>query len=197
MSPSVFGYGSLVSRASVEQTLGRSPGTLGRADLKGWKRRWSQARDNRRAEKTFALADGSLPPYILGLNLERGEDAAGPVNGAVFELETSDLYRLDLREMRYDRIDVTDQVVPVGGGAGSAGAPPVFTYVAKAENFAPEPPVGAVVLATYLQAVETAFSGLGAGELERYRETTGEVPVEAVRANLVKDRIPPGNPRTW
>ncbi len=54
-----------------------------------------------------------------------------------------------------------------------------------------------MILSPYLDAVETAFTGLGDDELELFRQTTGVPPVEVVAARLVEDRIPPGNPREW
>ena len=63
-----------------------------------------------RSEKTFARADGSLPRFCLGLNLEPAEASRAP-NGALVELTEAEAERLDQREMRYRRIEVTDAVV--------------------------------------------------------------------------------------
>ena len=190
MSLGVFAYGSLVSAGSAALTLGRAVELLP-AELTGWKRRFSQARDNLTCEKTFELADGSRPEWILGLNVERGEDKAGPVNGAVIELKEEELARLAIREIRYDAVDVTAQVK-------GAGVPErVWTFTAKEGHFAPEPPPDAVILATYAEAVETAFGALSEDGLERYLATTGSYPVERVEATLVRDEIPSGNPRRW
>ena len=190
MSLGVFGYGSLVSAESAALTLGREVELLP-ADLAGWRRRFSQARDNLTCEKTFELADGSRPEWILGLNVERGEDEAGAVNGAVIELSESELERLAIREIRYDAVDVTAQV----GGPGLPAR--VWTFTAKADHFAPEPPADAVILASYATAVEEAFRAVSEDGLERYLATTGPYPAERVDATLVRDEIPAGNPRRW
>lgn len=190
MTLGVFGYGSLVSPESAGLTLGREVELLP-ADLAGWKRRFSQARDNLTCEKTFELADGRCPEWILGLNVERGEDDAGPVNGAVIVLTEEELARLAIREIRYDAVDVTAQV------DGDGLPERVWTFTAKEGHFAPEPPHDAVILATYAQAVEEAFRALAADELETYLATTGPYPVERVEATLVRDEIPLGNPRRW
>jgi cation transport regulator ChaC len=193
MRLAVFGYASLVSAESAAVTLGRpEPLEVRPARLHGWKRRWSQARDNLRSEKTFALADGRVPAHVLALNVERGEDPAGPVNGVLIELTEAELDRLDLREIRYDRVEVTDLIE-----AEQPLPERVITYTAKAKNFAPNLPPDTVILATYASAVESAFDALGDGELERYLATTGPYPVERVAATLIKDRIPAGNPRDW
>jgi cation transport regulator ChaC len=187
----LFGYGSLVLPESASMTLGRDAGTLLPAQLRGWKRRFSQGRDNLTCEKTFECDGGWRPEWILGLNVEEGEDGAGPVNGVVIELTEAELDRLDIREIRYDRVEVTDLV----DGEGLADR--IVTYKAKDFHFKPEPPEDAVILATYAAAVEQGFEGLGPGALDRYLATTGPYPVERVEATLVIDRIPDGNPRAW
>jgi hypothetical protein len=187
----LFAYGSLVDPASVAITLGHDAEGLGPAQLAGWRRRWSQARDNARSEKTFARSDhGSLPTHCLGLNVELAEGEPGP-NGALYAIGEADLERMDLREIRYDRVDVSDAVEGAGEGLR------VITYVAKAANFSPEPPAGAVILRNYLETVEAAFDALGPGQLDLFRETTGPPPVEVIDGELVRDEIPPGNPRAW
>ena len=193
----LFVYGSLASLASAERTLGRPVEHAGVARLAGWRRRWSQARDNLASEKTFARADdGTVPAYCLGLNLE---PAAGPgPNGALIELESDELERLDLREIRYDRVDVTRDVVTPNAPTGDE--PPldrVFTFTAKPANYAETPPPGAVILASYARAVEAAFEALDPEQLELFRETTGPYPVEVVEGILIRDEIPVGNPRDW
>jgi hypothetical protein len=187
----LFGYGSLVLRESAGLTLGRDPGEMRPAHLRDWRRRFSQRRDNLTCEKTFECEDGRRPEWILGLNVEEGEDEAGPVNGVVVELTEAELDRLDIREIRYDRVDVTGSV------DGEDLPERIVTYTAKEYHFAPEPPEDAVILATYAEAVERGFDTLGRGELDHYLRTTGPDPVERVVAKLVIDRIPDGNPRAW
>ena len=187
----LFGYGSLVLPESASMTLGRPIGELRRARLHDWRRRFSQRRDNLTCEKTFECAEGRRPEWILGLNVEEGEDDAGPVNGVVIELSEAELDRLDVREIRYDRVEATGSV------SGEDLPERIVTYKAKHFHFAPEPPDDAVILSTYAEAVERGFEGLGPGELDHYLRTTGPYPVERVEAELVIDRIPDGNPRAW
>jgi hypothetical protein len=189
----LFAYGSLVNRASVAQTLGAAAGPPIPAELTGWHRRWSLARDNVNSEKTFARADdGTVPPYVLALNLEPAPDRVDGPNGALIELDEEALARLDLRELRYERFEVTGQL----GAAGEA-FDRVVAYKARPENFAKKPPAGAVILAPYLNAVEAAFEALAPDALARWRETTAPPPVEVIEPVLVEEEIPPGNPRAW
>jgi cation transport regulator ChaC len=186
----LFGYGSLVLPESASMTLGRTVGELRPAKLREWRRRFSQRRDNLTCEKTFECDGGWRPEWILGLNVEQGEDEAGPVNGVVIELTEEELDRLDIREIRYDRVDVTGSV------EGDDLPERIVTYTAKEFHFAPEPPEDSVILATYAAAVEEGFEGLGPGELDRYLATT-PYPVDRVEATLVIDKIPDCNPRAW
>lgn len=197
MRIAVFTYGSLVSPASFAETLGREPGTVMPARLRGWRRRWSSGRDNRASEKSFADPDGEVPPWIVGLNIEAApraetatEEALSP-NGALIECSEAELERLDLREMRYRR-------VPVGYAIDApADFDRVVAYTAREEHFYPEPPGGAVAMAPYVRAIEQGFRALGEGEWELFLRTTGLPPVELLEPQLVRDEIPPGNPRAW
>src|SRR3954466_14315541 len=110
MGLGLFGYGSLVLPESASMTLGRPAGEMRVALLHGWRRRFSQRRDNLTCEKTFECAGGWRPEWVLGLNVEEGEDEAGPVNGVVIELSEEELDRLDIREIRYDRVHLTGSV---------------------------------------------------------------------------------------
>lgn len=190
----VFGYASLVSRASAGETLGRDVQACPPARLHGWRRRWSLLRDNHRAEKTFARADDrTLPDFVLGLNVEPGGEPGDAPNGVLIELTDGELERLDIREIRYDRVDVTDAI----DTPGTERFDRIVTFSAKPENHAPDPPDGAVILRPYAETVERAFAELGPEHRRLYLETTQPPPVEVIDAVLVRDAIPPGNPRGW
>ena len=177
---------------NAERTLGRPVEHAALARLPGWRRRWSQVRDNVATEKTFVHAETrAVPPHCLGLNLEPDAGGAGP-NGVIIEVSRAEFERLATREIRYDPVDVSEAV-----GEGAAAYSPVVTFTAKSENFAPSPPPGAVILAPYVRAVEAAFGSLGVDQLELFRQTTGPAPVEIIEAVLLRDEIAPGNPRDW
>jgi cation transport regulator ChaC len=187
----VFGYGSLASPASAAMTLGRDIEYAALCRLRGWRRRWTVCRDNTAAEKTFALPDGTVPPFVLGLNIERDQASEG-ANGVLIEITEAEADRLDVREMRYDRIDVT---ADVDGADGLFDR--VIAYTGKARHHAPEPPAGGIVIAEYVRTVEEAFAELGPGQLEAYRASSDPPPVRPSEAALVADEIPEGNPRRW
>jgi hypothetical protein len=190
----VFGYASLVSAESAAQTLGRPVEFTGVARLAGWVRGWTLGREQATSEKTFARLDGTVPAYSLGLNIDRDESAAAP-NGVLIELSEAELERLDLREIRYLREDVTDAITVTDGDAN--GLDTVYAYRARPERHHPTPPDDAIIIAAYPATIEAAFAALGPDELAVYRETTASPPVEVVDATLVADAIPEGNPRAW
>ncbi len=197
----VFAYGSLVDVASASMTLGRSVERVRPARLHGWRRRFSTARDNLRSEKTFArVKDGWVPPTVLVLNLEPHPEPAGePVNGGLIEVGHHELARLDARELRYDRVDVTGSVQVVDGldEVGLVGLERVYAYTARTEHRAEQPPEGSVVLTGYAGAVEAAFATLGDEHVRAYRHSTLPYPAPLMDGRLVGDDVPEGNPRAW
>jgi hypothetical protein len=188
----VFGYGSLASHASAAETLGRPVEVSEPVRLRGWARRWSQIRNNARVEKSFAPSTGDAAiEWCLSLNLEPAPGSAGP-NGVLIEVTEAEADRIDLREIRYRRVDVS------GAIDNPHGFDRVIAYIARSEHTAPAPPPsGAVIIAAYLETVEEAFAALGPDQLELFRETTGPPPVGSIEAVLVRDEIPPGNPSAW
>ena len=118
MRTAVFGYASLASPESASRTIGRPVEFAGVARLQGWRRVWTLGREQAESEKTFARADGSIPRFCLGLNLEPDPDAPAP-NGVLIELTEAELDRLDVREIRYDRVDVTAAIALESGRPGA------------------------------------------------------------------------------
>src|SRR5436190_19477520 len=147
MSIAVFAYGSLVSPPSFARTLGREPVELIPARLLGWRRTWSIRRDNLASEKVFARAEsGELLRWVIGLNLEPDGQGDGPgPNGALIEVTEAELERLDLREMRYDRVEVTE------AATADHRFERIVAYTAKPEHFSAEIPAQAAAMAPYLR----------------------------------------------
>jgi cation transport regulator ChaC len=195
-SIALFAYGSLVHPESAAMTLGRSPIEVTRASLPGWRRRFSSRRDNLNSEKTFARTDGTLPEWILSLNIEPDPGSELGPNGVLIAVDDDDLVRLDRRELRYERVQVTADV-EIEPGSGPLQFDHVIAYVARPENLARETPSGSVVLKSYVDAVEGAFDHLGPGALAVYWASTELPAVEIVEATLTGGQIPRGNPRVW
>jgi cation transport regulator ChaC len=196
MRLAVFGYGSLVSRASIAETLGHETPAPIPARLKGWRRRWSIYRLNTAHEKVFERVDGKPFQHIVGLNIERAPKAPENEwpNGVLIELTEGELQRLDRREVRYDRVGV-DPAAAIT--SEPHGFDRIFVFTAKEGHYTAETPPEAIIIASYVHACEAAFGELGPEAWEEFLATTGEFPAPVVDARLVVDEIPEGNPRTW
>ncbi len=101
----VFGYGSLASE---------HPGCPV-AVLRGWRRVWGVAMDNRvdvPGYKSYRLrADGSRPAvFVAYVDIE--PDPGTAVTGVCMPVDEAALAVLDRRERNYDRIDVTQAIAP-------------------------------------------------------------------------------------
>jgi hypothetical protein len=175
----VFGYGSLLSRASLEATLrGRYGRPLLECELAGWSRTWDIAMPNA-AFYADTPAGRLVPASILYLNISRA-GAPAAVNGVLIALSPDQLEAMDRREWIYDRFDVTGALrgVRVTGG-------PAFAYVAKLEYVLRDVarPEDAAVRASYLEIIETGLAELGPACRAAYERSTEPVPAHLVIAD--------------
>jgi Gamma-glutamyl cyclotransferase, AIG2-like len=161
----VFGYGSLAALAD-----GVAPSRTPRADgfvcdLRGYRRQWGVAMDNRRdlpGYKHYTDELGGRPSvFVCFLDIETAP--RGSVNGLCVPVDDARLAVLDERERNYDRVDVSASV--------DAGGARVWAYIgARASRMRMRWAVAAhraVIHAQYLERVAAGFSALGEGELER------------------------------
>lgn len=172
----LFGYGSLVGRASTMLTLGRRLGPEDgplEAYLDGYRRAWNVGSDKRsHPERTFFLDDGSeFTGTVAVLGLERRDGSR--CLGAAIRITPEDIGPLKVRERNYDLIEVTARAC----WQGKPDACTVYAFVPSAE--AVERLVDAtdvVVDSNYAREVEEAFSNLtGPGSrLDEYRESVAE-----------------------
>lgn len=173
----MFGYGSLVSAASVDRTLGRessAPATLHEAHLDGFGRRWNYGsqllRGNWRHDGVDVRAG-----VVVSLGLVAGDESC---NGAVFRVSASQLERLDRRESDYDRTDVSHRIRVESAQIDG----PVVTYVPRrsaVERYEQARDLGlAAVREEYWDLVHQAFAGMGDDHLEQMSATPRpDVPV--------------------
>jgi len=175
----VFGYGSLVSPASVAHTIGRTVDRrhgFATAQLAGYGRRWNYGSLRQRGD--WHGPNGWVEAGVvvcLGLVVARDEGC----NGAVVRVTDDELGLLDRRESDYDRIDVTDLVTI----EHDVIARRIVTYVprpAAIERCRRASEAGrAAVERRYHRLVEDAFRALGTQALDAYATLTPapEVPI--------------------
>jgi cation transport regulator ChaC len=184
----LFGYGSLVSPASVEGTLGRpvelSTG-FGRATLSGYRRAWIASMANIHNDPTDKyFVDASRRRFEGTVSSLGIYPAPGEMNGVILRLEEADLDAFDKRERRYSRVDVTESVtseIPFEGR--------VMAYLTRADAVR----IGEESRqegkdhrsAGYERLVETAFAALGPKELATYRSTTDDSTAPALELTMV------------
>jgi len=172
----IFGYGSLVSRESIQETLKHEPGPLHPATLKGWLRDWGIVLDNSSTIRRFELLpDRSVPRYVVALNVRKpraGETATNP-NGVLFEVSDQDIKNMDERENHYERINVTNDIDTDAVGN-------IYVYVGLEKYETLEECKDEVILPlSYLRLVERGFNSIGDTNAELFRRTTAFPDIES------------------
>ncbi|HYJ21842.1 MAG TPA: gamma-glutamylcyclotransferase family protein [Solirubrobacterales bacterium] len=171
----VFGYGSLVARRAALMVEGaRFPAVPAR--LGGFRRLWGVAMNNWEAapsKKHYVdRADGRAPRVRIAF-LDIEEKAGAGVNGLAIPVDAAHLAALDVREVNYERIDVSTAVEPRLPHR-------VFTYrgtdAARARRREGESGAEICVSSDYLAAVRRAFADLGADALAEFELTTAVLP---------------------
>jgi hypothetical protein len=176
----VFGYGSLATLTDgAAPSRVPAPGGFV-CDLRGHRRRWGVAMDNRRdlpGYKHYTDASGARPPVFVCF-LDIVADRGSAVNGLCLPVDAGRLAALDLRERNYCRHDVS-------GLVDAAGAR-VWAYVgrraARLRMRRAAATRRAVIDARYLDAVAAGFRALGPGEWEACAPSLspGALPVLAL-----------------
>jgi cation transport regulator ChaC len=167
----IFGYGSLMLKESMENTLGHayrySPL---QCTLAGWRRRWSVMMPN---DEYFEHREAGdfVPKHVVYLNIEQAVGAT--VNGAVYVVDHDQLISFDRREWIYDRIRVTEEVRGLHIPEGE-----VYAYVGKPEWRVPANclPEFAGIRRSYVAVIERALSVLGPQFRFAYEQSSDDAP---------------------
>ena len=172
----LFGYGSLVSPASLASTIGRDPGAgMHIAHVDGYGRRWNYGSKVLRGD--WIHEDRTI---VGGLVVSLGVVAADgeACNGVVFDVDDDELAALDWRERDYERVDITEMTsVDVEQFDGR-----VQVYVPRQssiERYEQARDEGrAAIRQSYWTLVEDAFAALGDHHAEWYGRTPApDIPV--------------------
>ena len=194
----IFGYGSLVSPASLASTIGRTVSVgsgMHIAELADYRRAWNYGSEVLRGD----WVDEAGAQTIGGLVVSLGIVAApgDSINGVVFAVDDDELADLDWRERAYDRIDITDRITLIGQSASVRLDDPVAVYlprqaaIARYEQHRDNGTAG--IRRSYWDIVDAAFTDLGAHHAEWYRRTPApDVPV----VDITLDPLPARRPRS-
>ncbi|HUS43219.1 MAG TPA: gamma-glutamylcyclotransferase family protein [Ilumatobacteraceae bacterium] len=183
----IFGYGSLVSPASMATTIGR---TVADADvvvaqLDGYGRRWNYGSMHLRGDWHH---DGVTVRQGLVVSLGLVASDSESCNGVIVRVTADELAMLDWRERDYERTDVTDTIRRVD----HVHPERVMTYVPRPsaidryETARDRRQAG--IRQSYWELVTAAFSNLGGDHLERYAATPApDVPVVDMTLSMLED----------
>lgn len=175
----VFGYGSLAA----------SPAGGYVTELRGHRRRWGVAMDNRRdlpGYKWYRLASTGERPAVFVAFLDVVAADGQAVNGVCRPVTARELAALDARERNYDRVEVTELVAEARGRvwayAGSAAGRARLREGVRSGR--------AVVSRAYRDQVEAGFRALGPAALAAYRASTDSPPDGCATLDLERVDLP-------
>jgi cation transport regulator ChaC len=182
----VFGYGSLVSPASMATTIGRVVASrdVAVAHLDGYGRRWNYGSMHLRGDWHH---DGSTVTQGLVVSLGLVVAGSETCNGVVVRVTADELAQLDWRERDYERTDVTD----LTRRDDDRPTERVMTYVPRASAIeryeAARDRRHAGIRRSYWELVSAAFSDLGGDHLDRYETTPSpDVPVVDMALSMLR-----------
>jgi hypothetical protein len=171
----ILAYGSLVD---PDDPLVRALAAAGRAVpgvVAGMRRTWVAGMENRAPEndpKHYVDPDSGRPDVVV-VTLSADEDPGGKLPVLALPVDADGLARTDVREARYDRIDVAPRFSVALPG-------PVWIYRATEgarERTAAAAVAGrAVVSAGYVARVERAFRARDEAAWRAYRASTDDPP---------------------
>ena len=137
-------------------------------------------------------AAGRLRAGVLPRPQRRARAAiAADPNGALIELTEPELERLDLREMRYQRVRWPRRSRPRSASTQSSSTPPGLSITARSHRRTRS---SSPAIRARSRPRSPRSARVSSSSIER---TTAPPPAEISEATLVRDRIPPGNPRAW
>lgn len=168
MSIYIFGYGSLVAKASAELSLRRTiaPEDFSTCSLVSFGRYWDLV-------ETVHANDLHKAVQAVFLNIRPAEDRT--INGSLFRVSETELAVLKKREKNYACLAVTDKIrdsqIELDGEdvvyAFSCNDPRFLTVSASGEY---------VVMENYVHLVENAFRSVGDGFHAAYVASTQDIP---------------------
>ena len=191
-SVGIVAYGSLLSIASMEQTLGHRHGPIHLIHLRGYERSWTNLRPipappagapgSERTKLFFRRGEEQIPVSgFVQLNIH--PKPGGRINGVLYLITDKELMNLDKREYGYRRADVSEKIEEFRFAGGKA-----YVYEGLPEFTEREASNGAYVLIQeFLDSMTSACDTLGRTFREEFDATTRPTadPVVPIR-NLIQ-----------
>jgi hypothetical protein len=184
----LVGYGLLLSRATVDATLGHEySGPYVACHVEGWRRSWDVTMPN---ASFYYERDGHrvYPEKILYLNVRR--DPGTVMNCAVFVVDNDDFAAVNAREWIYDSVVATSDLRGIRVEGGDA-----LIYTGKAEHIIRSAARASdvAIRRSYLQMLDGVLDASGPVTRADYRSTTDPVPKHLI----VDDLLDTDRPNPW
>ena len=174
----MVGYGSLMSRQSMESTLARAyEDSIYLIHLKGYQREWNwhlSLKDTRLPESYsnrdwFYIRDNDTISFnnVIALNIMLSEN--NRMNCVLYFITPDELAGFDEREIGYERIDVTDMIEEYNFTGGR-----VYSFKALSE-YAYQPEIqreGSILDIVYVEKVTNACDSIGVDFRKEFEEST-------------------------
>lgn len=159
-SPNIylFGYGSLINPKSIQRTLGREIKVeyLIEAMIYNYVRKWQVV-------DWVIIEEYNMEKPIPAIFLDMVRQSGAMTNGILIPIFENELDKMDKRERKYDRVNVSNLIEP-------RISEYIFTYIGKKEHTTP--PKESCVLLEYEKIIEEGFNFWNKAFKQHYYEFT-------------------------
>jgi len=193
-SVGLIAYGSLMSLASMEETLGHQyAGPVHQVHLLGYERSWTHLRPlndpaaagARKLEASFLRGDERVP-FVGTIELNIRPKKKGRINAILYLVTEAELLKLDKRERTYRRVDVTDKIEKFRFRGGK-----VYAYEGlQGRSGGPSADQGThILIKEFLEMVTGACDTLGKEFRGEFDRSTRPCAFEVVSYTMIKWEI--------
>jgi len=184
----VVGYGSLISREIIGQTLGHDyDGPFVLCNINGWRRSWNVTMPN---AAFYYIEDERriYPPKILYLNVRRDPNTL--MNCSVFVVGPGERDAMDGREWIFEPTIVTSDLRGVSIEGGDA-----IMYIGKSDHAlqTSENSHNVALRRSFLRSLFGVLDAEGPSVRDEWQRTTDPIPEHL----LVDDRLDASRPNPW
>lgn len=177
----LVGFGSLMSKASMEESLGYDyPGKLINIHLDGFERVWNHGVSNDSVFYRFPRyflqnKDTVIPRYFVFLNIQENEKKT--LNARLFIIDSLDLIKFDEREFHHSKINVTHNIREFEISNGDVYAYKVLpeNTITVTNNIADN-----IIIKDYVNLIEEVLESQGENFKDEYYQSTVNYPPNIV-----------------